>query len=65
MGEEGRAGVPVVGTGLRTEEPWVPGGGAPEALRLGGSRGVPARGQAAEHSPATVGSVSSHCWQLQ
>lgn len=62
-------GVPVVGTGLRTEEPWVPGrGGRAEALRLGGAGGgggVPARGQAAEHSPATVGSVSSHCWQLQ
>lgn len=35
-----RVGVPVVGTGLRTEEPWVPGrGGRAEALRLGGGRG--------------------------
>lgn len=37
-----RVGVPVVGTGLRTEEPWVPGrGGRAEALRLGGGGGGP------------------------
>lgn len=38
--------------------------GGPAARRLGQPRGL-AEGQDAEHSPATVGHVSFHCWRLQ